>query len=584
MKVFLFLNKKCRFFTKVFLVFAASYLICMPLTSCIKRGKEGSGFVAKKEETFYSNLAVEPENLHPIKGSDYYSSLVQGYILESLLQRNQDTYEWEPSLAERWEQSSDGKTFVFHLHKGLKWSDGKPLTAKDVKFSLEAYKNPSYGGIHYVSYFEGMKSAEVIDDYTVKFNTKDVYFKNFETVAGMLIIPEHIYRMPEETGPSSETNKSSSKVGEEKLNLNKTVIGSGPYKIIKYQKGKMIVLSKNEDWFGKSISSNKGQWNFKNIVFRFISDSNDAIFRMQKEDLDFIALSAEDFEKRTSASQWGDRLEKVKYSNKAPSGYGYIGFNLKNPLFQDRRTRKALAHLLNRELMNEKFRFNYSKLATGPWYSWSEYADSSVKPILFDPKEAARLLQAAGWRDKNKDGILEKDFKEGKKDFSFSVLSTGDKDTERYLTVFQEDLKKAGIHLSIKVVDWTSLLALMDKKNFDSAMLGWGSSPINPSLEVDPKQIWHSDSSKTGGSNYISYSNSKVDKLIDKARRQLKKEERVKTLKEVYRLIASDVPYIFLFNNPYRFYGVNKRIQRPKPTFQYKVGMSFWSFVNANSH
>ena len=581
MKVFSF-SSEYRVFTKVFVVFLTGCFVCMPLTSCIKKkgSKESSGFIAKKEETFYSNLAVEPENLHPIKSSDYYASFVQEHILESLLQRNSDNYQWESSLAERWEQSPDGKTFIFHLHKGLKWADGRPLTAKDVKFTLEAYKDPTYGGIHYVSYFEGMKNAEVIDDYTVKFNTKDVYFKNFETVAGMLIMPEHIYRMPKNSDSSSETDKNSSKTEEVKLNLNKTIIGSGPYKIAQYQKGKMIVLSKNEGWFGKNIPSNKGQWNFKNIVFRFISDSNDAIFRIQKEDLDFIALSAEDFEKRTSASQWGNTLEKIKYSNKAPSGYGYIGFNLKNPLFQDSRTRKALAHLMNRELMNEKFRFNYSKLATGPWYSWSEYADPSVKPILFDPKEAAKLLQAAGWRDKNKDGILEKDFKEGKKDFSFSVLSTGDKDAERYLTVFQEDLKKAGVHLSIKVVDWTSLLALLDKKNFDSAMLGWGSS----SLEVDPKQIWHSDSSKTGGSNYISYSNPKVDKLIDKARRQLNKEERIKTLREVYRLIADDVPYIFLFNNPYRFYGVNKRIQRPKPALQYKLGLSFWSFVNANSH
>ena len=229
--------------------------------------------------------------------------------------------------------------------------------------------------------------------------------------------------------------------------------------------------------------------------------------------------------------------------------------------------------------MNEKFRFNYSKLATGPWYSWSEYADPSVKPILFDPKKAASFLQAAGWKDKNKDGLLEKDFKEGTRDFVFSVLSTGDKDAEKYLTVFQEDLKKAGIRLSIKAVDWTSLLALMDKKNFDTVMLGWGSSPINPSLEVDPKQIWHSDSAKEGGSNYISYSNPKVDKLIDKSRHQLKKEERVKTLREVYRLIADDVPYIFLFNSAHYFYGVNKRIKRPKPAFQYKLGVSFWSFA-----
>ena len=557
-------------------LFTGSLVISITLLSCVKKegSKDSKNLILKKKETFYRNLSAEPESLHPIKSSDYYSSVVQDHILESLLQRNPDTYEWEPSLAEKWEQSPDGKTFVFYLHKGLKWSDGKPLTAKDVKFSLEAYKNPAYGGIHYISYFENMERAEVIDNHTIRFKARDIYFQNFDIISGMLILPEHIYRLSEE---SPKTDTDSSKSEEDKLNLNKTIIGSGPYKIIRYQKGKMIVLTKNELWFGKSIPSNKGQWNFKNMVFRFISDNNDAILRMQKEDLDFISLSAEDFEKRTSASQWQDKLKKVKYTNKAPSGYGYVGFNLRNPLFQDRRTRKALAHLMNRELMNEKFQYNYAKLATGPWYSWSDYADPSVKPLLFDPKEAARLLQEAGWKDENKDGVLEKDFKEGKKDFTFSVLSTGNKDTERYLTVFQEDLKKAGIRLSIKAVDWTSLLALLDKKNFDSAMLGWGFG----SPEIDPKQIWHSESAKLGGSNYISYSNPKVDKLIDQARRELNRQKRIKILREVFRLIAHDVPYIFLFNRPHNFYGINKRIHTPKPTFNYTLGVRFWSFRKA---
>ena len=557
--------------------FVISFMASLALISCIKKGgsKDSENLILKKKETFYRNMPVEPENLHPIKSSDYYSTVVQEHILESLLQRNLDTYQWEPSLAEKWEQSQDGKTFVFYLHKGLKWSDGRPLTARDVKFSLEAYKDPAYGGIHYISYFENIEGAEIIDDYTIRFKAKDIYFQNFDILSeDMRVLPEHIYRL-HENNSSSDSGKNSPKSKEMKPNLNKTIIGSGPYKITRYQKGKMIVLRKNALWFGKNIPSNKGKWNFNNMVFRFISDSNDAILRMQKEDLDFIALSAEDFEKRTSSSHWeGGKLKKIKFSNKAPAGYGYVGFNLKNPFFQDQRTRKALAHLMNRELMNEKFQFNSAKLATGPWYSWSDYADSSVKPILFDPKEAARLLQAAGWRDKNKDGILEKDFKEGQRDFSFSVISTGNKDTERYLTVFQEDLKKAGVRLSIKTVDWTSLLALLDKKNFDTAMLGWGFR----SPEIDPKQIWHSESAKIGGSNYISYSNPKVDKLINRARRELDRQKRIKILREVFRLIANDVPYIFLFNRSYGFYGVNKRIHTPKPTFNYRVGIRFWSF------
>ena len=114
------------------------------LSSCIKgTNRDVTQPVSlKKEETFYRNIYFEPKTFHPIKNTDYASSLVQKHIFESLLQRNPDTYQWESSLAEKWEQSPDGKTFIFRLYKGLKWSDGKPLTAQDVKFSLEAYKDP----------------------------------------------------------------------------------------------------------------------------------------------------------------------------------------------------------------------------------------------------------------------------------------------------------------------------------------------------------------------------------------------------------------------------------------------------------
>ena len=104
--------------------------------------------------------------------------------------------------------------------------------------------------------------------------------------------------------------------------------------------------------------------------------------------------------------------------------------------------RKALAQLLNRELINEKFCYNKCELARGPWYFWSDYADPAVSPILFDPKEAKKLLRQAGWTDKDQNGLLEKNINGVKKEFEFTLMFSSGSQAEKYLTFYQEELKK----------------------------------------------------------------------------------------------------------------------------------------------
>ena len=232
--------------------------------------------------------------------------------------------------------------------------------------------------------------------------------------------------------------------------------------------------------------------------------------------------------------------------------------------------------MLNREFINDKLGFNYNKLATGPWISWSEYADSSIKPLLFNPKKAAALLRLAGWEDTNKDGVLEKDFDGRRKDFAFTVLAiSGSSNLDKYLTIFQEDLKRAGIRLSIQFLDWTALSSLMDERKFDAMFFGDGFD-----VDIDARP-WHSDSIKKGRYNYIGYSNPKVDRLIEEAERRLDRKKRIKILRKVYRLIANEVPCLFVFDYPYGFYAINRRIHTPKPSFKYTLGREFWSIGKA---
>ena len=540
-----------------FIYLGLSLLFFFSTTTCTKKSSTSSPNTDKKsphrikeQNTFFRNLGREPENLHPIRSTDAYASIVQSYVLDTLLVRHRDTYELEPHLAEKWEVDKDQKVFTFTIRPNIKWHDGRPLTVKDVAFSFNAYKDPSFGGAHFLPYLENMESVEILDDRRVRFKATNKYFGNLSVLGTLSIIPEHIYKDKEKK-------------------LSRTLVGSGPYILKKYEKGKKIVLEQNNHWWGRSVKSNTHR--IQRITFRFIKDENDQLIRMAAGDFDFIGLTPEAYMKKTNKKPWGETIIKKEIQNKEPSGYRYIAWNLQNPLFKDKKTRKALNYLMNRKLMNKKFQYGKSILATGPWYLWSDYADPSVKPIPFDPQKAGELLSAAGWEDTDKNGILDKIIQGQKKEFKFTLIFPG-KDFEKYLTIYQQDLKKSGIDISLRFMDWSAFVKLLKEKKFEAITLGWSGG----SVELDPKQIWHSESSRKGGSNFIQYSNPEVDRLIDKGRVEMDRNKRIKIFQEVYRLIAADYPYLFLFNSPVQFYAYSKKVKKEKDTYLYELGTRFW--------
>lgn len=507
---------------------------------------------------FLFNLGSTPPTLHPLSSTDYYASIVQGYMVEGLLTRDPDTYEWVPALAKSWKISKDGKTFTFVLRDGVKWSDGKPLTVEDVKFSFDAIVDPDnkYKTAHMRPYYENISKVEIVDKQTVRFYAKNSYFKNFDVAAGLAIVPKHIYENPSKR---------------KKKKLNKTVIGSGPYIVKSFKRGQKIVLEKNKNWWGLNVPYNKGVYNFKKILMKFIKEDTIAIEMLKKSKLDFLGLTPEDYTKKTKGDMWGKTVFKKKVENDAPQGYSFIGWNLKKPMFQSRNVRLALYHLVNRELMIKKFESNMSELAIGPWYKKSVYADKSVKPVLFNPDKALKLLRKDGWKDSDGNGILDKVINGQKVQMSFEILEPR-KEFEKYLTIFKEDARKVGVDVRIKLIEWSSFLKLLDEKKFDAVRLGWSGG----SVDIDPKQIWHSESAREGGSNFISYSNPKVDKLIDEARFTMDKKARIKKLKKVFREIAKDVPYVFFFNRKYSLYAHTSKMKMEKPTYKYSIGYDYW--------
>lgn len=504
--------------------------------------------------TFLDNVGKEPPTLNPLSSQDASASQVESYVVSSLLERNPDTYEWEESLAKEWSISKDGMTFEFKLRDDATFHDGKKVTAEDVKFTFDAImdKSNKYKTAHRRSYYENFDSVEIVDPLTVRFKAKEVYFGNFDQAAGLSVVPKHVYENPDD---------------KKEKKLNKTMVGSGPYILDEFKRGRQITLKRNKDWYGFKTKAGKEKYNFERITMRFLAEPEVELQRFEKGDLDFVGLSPEKFVLRAKGGKWGKDLIKKKVENKSPSGYSFIAFNMKSPIFSSVKTRKALAMLVNKPLMNEKFQFDLSLDANGPVYRQSYYNNTDVKPVPYDPKEALKLLREDGWADKDQDGVLEKD---GIK-LSFTILEPL-QDFIKYLTIFQEDAKKSGVEVNVKYVEWNTFIKLLNERNFDAVRLAWTGGQV----DWDPKQIWHSSSIANEGSNFNQYSNPEVDKLIDEARATMDRNKRAAILKRVHKLIAEDHPYIFFFNKKFSLYAHNKRVKMEKDTYNYTLGVSNW--------
>lgn len=525
-------------------------LVCVLLVAaCQNKSKKSS-------QTMYYNIGGEPTTLSPLSASDGYTPQVHAYVFETLLDKDVDTYEWKPALATEWTISKDKKVFEFKLRQGVKWHDGKEFTAEDVKYSYDVIYTDDYKSVQYRMHYDTIKSVEILDKYTVRFTVDDEYFQNFDIPANNLtIIPKHFYTNPEN-----------------KKEFGKKIIGTGPYIFTKYDKGQKIILVKNPDWWGNKVETEKDAHKISKIVLRMVSEENVSLELLKKGDLDFQGLRPEGFIKKTVGKIWEDKIVKVKTQNKTPKGYNFIGFNLRHPILKDKEVRKALSMLFNRPLMLEKFEYNLAEPATGPIYVQSDYANKTIKAVEYNPAEAMKVLAKAGWKDSDKDGRLDKMINGKLTQLSFTILDPNP-DMMKYLTIFKEDASKAGVEVNIKGIEWNSFVKLLEERNFEAVRLAWAPGGI----ETDLKQVWHSSSIAGTGSNFIGYSNSEVDKLIDQSRKTYEKEKRIPLLQKAHEIIANDYPYIFWFNGKYTLYGTSKRVNRPKDTFEYGIGQQYWT-------
>jgi peptide/nickel transport system substrate-binding protein len=491
----------------------------------------------------------EPDNLNPLltqQGVALYALIgVNNSEIYELLM-GYDPKDWsltKPLLVEAPpDVSDDHLTYTFKIRDGVKWHDGKPFTADDVLFTFKAVACPLADTAPARSYLTDLKDIQV-DGRTMRFLMNKPNAYNVSNIANAFaIIPKHVFdaeglldgfSYKDITGPKGKTDPKIKKFAEEfnKYPANRVPVGTGPFKFEKWDTGRELVLARNEDYWGKKPYLDK-------IVYRVITDYTAALTALKAGEVDVQPrLLPIQYAEQTSGGTFDQQFTKVKYS--IPSEAEII-WNNERPFFKDKRVRQALTMLIDRQMILDSIRMGLGKIGISPIDLNSKDYNPNLKPLPYDPKRAAELLDEAGWKDHDGDGIRDKD---GVK-FKFEFLgSNGSAVYKQLAPVLADELKKAGIEMTERVIDFPVMIQSLKDHRFDATTL---TSSHGDLTDVDAYQVWHS-SATAGGSNFANFKNPEADHLLEMARQEFDAEKRKQLYWQWQDLIQDEQPVTFLY-------------------------------------
>lgn len=469
-----------------------------------------------------------PNSLNYLLDNNTFSASVFGAMYETLIGDDPVTMEEIPGLAERWAISADKKTFTFWINPKARWSDGKPVTAADVKWTFETILDPkNLTGPNKVA-LEKFESPVVLDERTIRFTCKEVHWRNLTACGGMFVLPKHAYE-------GKDFNL---------INFEFPVV-SGPYRLGAIRPGISIALERRPDWWNIGAPSSRGVGNFKTLVFKVYEEQENAYEAFLKGEIDLFPvymsrLWVRETQQKKFLKNW---VAKQKITNYDPVGFQGFAMNMRRPPFNDGRVRLAMAHLMNREKCNATLMYNQYFLHRSYFEDLYDAAHPCPnQQVGFDKKKARELLAEAGWKANPATGQLEKDGKA----FAFKFL-TRDASSNKFLAIYQQDLQDVGIRFEIDQKDSASWTKDMDEFHYDMTWASWSSGP-----RKDPEGMWASkEAGRKASSNITGFQNPRVDALIEKQKAIFDIQERNAICREIDGLIFNEHPYVLLWNANY---------------------------------
>jgi len=491
-------------------------VIGLLLAACSQGDKEAT---PRPADTVVIGVLADVGSWNPYLADDSFSEQILALIYPSLAVEQPDYRlhppSFTPALAESWEYSSDGLSLTFHLRGDAVWSDGFPVTAKDVVFSYSVQTAPEVAWA-WMDITDSIESVEAIDDHTVRYRFTHQYPYQLMDANDGPIVPAHLWsKIPFERWAE--------------IDWSDKVLAAGPFLPAEHTRQQEIILERNPRYWADDLPR------LGRVVFRVVPSKTALLNQLLATSIDFMNyVPPADAERvRQNAD-----LDLVAYSDRS---YTQIIWNLTNPLFTDARVRRALALAIDREAIIDAVYDGFARPSVGPILSTMWAYDSDLESLPFDPEAARALLSEAGWNDTDGDGVLDQ---EGR-DLVFEIMAPSENELRQDICLLVErDLARIGVRVTPRFVEWGAMQQAMDSGQFDAVVNRW-----EEPTQVDLGEIWHSAPPGVPTLNFGHYANPEIDRLLEEVATLSSFEDQKPLFDRIQALIVADQPYAFLVEN-----------------------------------
>ncbi|MCI0335809.1 MAG: ABC transporter substrate-binding protein [Planctomycetes bacterium] len=441
-----------------------------------------------------------------------------------------------------WKSSKDGLMDKIVLRDDVVWSDGRPITADDIKFSFQVIMTDAVIVPAVRTGVDQLKWVEAFDDRTVVFFHKEPLATNTVNIE-FPVIPKHVYQKSIAEDPTMARSAYHAKLEDH------PIVG-GPYELVRRSRNQEFVVRRRENFYKPHGKQVRAKPYFKEIRVKVIEDFNTALVALKGGQIEEMFIRPEQWVNQTNDANFYKRNTKVTAVEWTE--FHFI-WNTETPFFSDSRVRQAMSFAMDYEELLKVVCQGLYQPARGPYHptSWM-FPKNGPQPYQQDFVQAEKLLDEAGWTDSDGDGIRDKLIDGKRVPFEFTMLTYQTETGVMAATLMKMSLDQIGVICHVKPTEFTVLIDRQQKHRFDAAMAGWGSG-------TDPDGSRNSYATGEARNSGL-YSNRRVDELFEKGLRELDPEKRAAIYGEIHMILWEDQPYTWLF---YRnaFYAFSKKVR-----------------------